>query len=278
MSDRLVRPPAMAPALARACRFVEANGTPLARARLSFLLAAAPPGAVEASLAPWRCPDGGYHPLEGPACEGGAATLGGTLGALEVFDEAGVRSGPQIEAAVAWLARAQAADGAWRVAPAEACAPADADPVYLTGMLAGHLAKLRCGSPRTLARAEEFLAARFTPALVETGDWRALAAYAHVCTNGAFALADEALQWCGRALEKGFRSGRLDASDVARTLLLCDVSSLPGGRVDAGEVALALLGAQDGDGGFGGGRQETHDRVERTLLVVRALARFGAPR
>ena len=180
-----------------------------------------------------------------------------------------------MEGVVGWLTHAQASDGAWHAGPDEGLAPEDADPVFLTGMLAGHLRKLSCGSPRTLERAEEFLATRFSPDRVEDGDWRGLTTYAHVCSNGAVDLADEALQWCGRALEKGFRSGRLDAIHAARTLLLCDVQSLPGGRLDAMEVVLALLPLQASDGGFGPTVASTRERVEATVLAAHALVRFS---
>ncbi len=280
MSGTLPSSPAIEQALARACAFVEARGGVLARERLDALMGAARPGRIEAALAAWRQSDGGFARLsEPPPLLSGRGTLGGALGALGVLEEAGLRRGPLVEGVVAWLAPAQGDDGAWRAGPEEKLLPEDSNALFLTGMLAGHLSKLPCGSPRTLERAEAYLAACFSPEQVEDGDWRTLTAYTHVCANGASELADEALQWCGRALEKGWRGGRLDALAAARLLLLGDVRALPGGRVEAGEVGLALLQQQNADGSFGRAGAPA-ERVEETLLGVRALTRFtrtGAP-
>ena len=57
-------------------------------------------------------------------------------------------------------------------------------------------------------------------------------------------VADEALQWCGRELERGFRIGAFDAVRVARVFVLCDAPALPGARLAAAEVREALLRAQ----------------------------------
>ncbi len=265
-------------ALARGAEFVSRHGDGLARTRLGILLHAAPPSTIETALAPWQCSDGGFAPLASLPGASARATLMGTLSALDLYDEAGLRSGAGLSAAVAWLARVQTPDGAWHPTAEEHLEAGDEDPVFLTGMLAGHLSKLRCGSPRTLAQAEAFLAARWSPERVEGGGWRGLGAYAHACTNGCAELADEALQWCGRALEKGYRSGALDAVDVARVLLLCDAHSLPGGRVDSGEVVLALLAAQQPDGALGAPGLPAAPRVEATLVGARTWVRFAPVR
>lgn len=246
----------------------------LARERLDVVLRRVrDTGRVEAVLGAWRCADGGFARLALPPPTWlDHGTVAGALDALGVLDEAGIRRGALGEGLAAWLGPAQAADGAWRVPLREGLATHDADPVYLTGMLAGHLSKLLCGSPRTIERAEAFLTSCFTPDLVETGDWRALTAYTHLCANGATDLADEALPWCGRALEKGLRSGRLRPLDVARALLLGDVWTLPGASVDLARVASQLLATQAADGSFGTGDSD-HDRVEATLLGIRTLLR-----
>jgi hypothetical protein len=267
---------ALARALARAAEFVALHGDDLARVRLGVLLGAEPPSAIERVLAPWQTREGGFVPLSvGHPGESARATVGALLTALDLLDEAGLRSGPLLEAAVAWLARVQAPDGAWHPTLEELVDVPDADAVFFTGMLTGHLSKLVSGSPRTLARAEEFLAMHWSPERVEDGGWRGLAAYAHACTNGCPELSDEALQWCGRALEKGHRSGGLDLLEVARVLLVCDVHSLPGGRIDVGEVVVALLAAQCPDGGFGELDLPTAARVEATLVAVRTWVRFA---
>lgn len=267
-------PPEIERALAKARHFVESRGSVLARERLDALLGAGrPAGRVEAALAAWRCGDGGFARLSlPPPLFPARGCIAGALEALGVLDEAKIRRGPLAEGIAAWVAPAQADDGAWRAAPTEGLSPGDSDPIFLTGMIAGHLSKLVCGSPRTLERAEAFLASRFTPDLLETGDWRPLTAYAHLCANGASELADEALPWCGRALEKGLRSGRIGSLDAARALVLGDVRTLPGATVDTDGVGRALVAAQGPDGSFAAGGS-THDRVEATLLGVRALVR-----
>lgn len=269
---------AFARALARGAEFVSRHGDGLAQTRLAVLLGTEPPRAIETALAPWQCSDGGFAPLSRSPGEGVSSTVEGTLSALDLFDEAGLRSGTTLSAAVAWLARVQTPDGAWRPTLEERLDDHGGDAVFLTGMLAGHLSKLRCGSPRTLARAEAFLAAQWSPLRVEGGGFHGLCAYAHACTNGCAELADEALQWCGRALEKGYRSGGHDVLEVARVLLLCDARSLPGGRVDAGEVVLLLRAAQQPDGAFGEPVLPTAARVEQTLVAARMWIRFASVR
>jgi hypothetical protein len=262
-------------ALARGAEFVSRHGDGLARTRLGILLHAASPSSIETALAPWQCRDGGFAPLASLPGASARATVMGTLSALDLYDEAGLRSGAALSAAVAWLGRMQTPDGAWHPTAGERLAGGDEDPVFLTGLLAGHLSKLRWGSARTLAQAEAFLAARWSPERVEGGGWRGLSAYAHACSNGCAELADEALQWCGRALEKGYRSGGLGVLEVARVLLLCDAHSLPGGHVDAGEVVLALLAAQQPDGALGEPGLPTASRVEATLVGARTWVRFA---
>ncbi len=233
---------------------------------------------VEAVLLAWRCRDGGFARLRLPSpLAPRTGSVAGALDALGVLDELSVRRGPLAEGVAAWLAPAQGADGAWRVPPEERLAQEDSDPVFVTAMLAGHLSKLGCGSPRVLEHAESFVAAQFTPERVEVGeggDSRGLAAFAHVLANGVMELADEALPWCGRAFEKGLRDRRLSALGAARVLLLSDVRKLPGARIDAEQVAAGVLAEQGADGSFGA-EESPRDRVESTLLGVRALVRLG---
>ena len=63
-------------------------------------------------------------------------------------------------------------------------------------------------------------------------------------------LADGALQWVGRELERGFRDGVHDAVHTVRVLLHCDASAVPGAGLAPGELLDRLLGEQGGDGGF----------------------------
>jgi hypothetical protein len=84
-------------------------------------------------------------------------------------------------------------------------------------------------------------------------------------------VADEALQWCGRELERGFLNGAFGAVAVARVFGRCDALALPGARLRADEVARALLAAQREDGGFPG--EGPPERVAcEAALALRHLA------
>ena len=85
-------------------------------------------------------------------------------------------------------------------------------------------------------------------------------------------MADEALQWCGRELERGFRTGSIDAVRTARVFALCDAAALPGARLRADEVAAALLREQDSDGAFGAEPARLRATCE-AALGLRQLAR-----
>ena len=117
---------------------------------------------------------------------------------------------------------------------------------------------------------------------VQTIDgYSALLAYAHFFTNVAHDLSDEALQWCGRALEKGFRSRQLDAVATVRVLLTCDAQALPGATFDVTELLERLLEEQAGDGGFaelsaGGPATRTTQTFDAMLGIVRLCAALDA--
>ena len=84
---------------------------------------------------------------------------------------------------------------------------------------------------------------------------------------------DETLQWCGRELERGFRARVFSAVDALGVLVDCDAHSLPGARFEPGELLVALLTEQAGDGSFGAAA-EPGARVEPTLRGLHALVRF----
>jgi hypothetical protein len=128
-----------------------------------------------------------------------------------------------------------------------------------------------------LRAASAFLAARWGPERVQSGDPIAIGAWAQWFANTDDELADAGLQWCGRELERGFRTGAIDALATARVFALCDAQALPGARLGAEEVVLSLTAAQAADGGFGAGWDPTPVRVEATLDALAALARL-APR
>ncbi len=249
---------AAAAALERGRAFVAARGGALERAR------------AEALRAPERVP-ALVALLEG-RLPGEAETLpGAALEVLAALDDARALEVPLAERVCRALAAAQEEDGSWALAPGDP----PAERLVATGMLAGHLARSRFGRPEGLERAADFLGAHFSPERVKGGEaWGALAAYAHCFANVSHEASDGILQWCGRELERGYRSRLFDAVRAARVLALCDAGAIPGARLDAGGLALAVVAEQQADGGW----LEASDpgpaaRVAHTLLALSVLAR-----
>lgn len=242
-----------ATALERGLRFVEAHGDEWARLRAHVVLEARPADALVAWLAERQHPEGHWPRtgvdlvealgFESPALWG--APLAGTLEALVALGAARRLYVPSVRAAEAWLRAGQNADGSW--------GPLGSPPVdrlYLTGSLAGLLGRTDFVRPTLLDGAGDFLARLWSPEAVEEGRWSALAAFAHFFTNVHHDLSDEALQWCGRELERGFRTRRFDGLLTARVLLDCDAAALPAFGVGPAELAAALVAEQAADGGW----------------------------
>jgi hypothetical protein len=151
-------------------------------------------------------------------------------------------------------------------------------------MVAGMLGRTPVSRPETLERAGAFLETRFTPDAVEHDGYPALMAYSLFFTNVGHELADEALQWCGRALEKGFRGRRHDAVATRRVLLACDAQAMPGATFDVVELLERVLEEQARDGGFaelalGGPAARTTQTFDAMFAIVRlcaALAEAGS--
>jgi len=256
---------------------VDRHGAALDRLRLEALAGAAAEPA-RAALEERQRPDGSFPTLPGRAA-GDPATA--TADALEALGQLGVRRARSVEAAVGWLAAAQAQDGAWSAEPGGegegegAGARAPAERIALTGRVGGLLARSVYVRPAILAAAGDWLGRHFDPALVEGPDPASVARLTGVAAffaNTPHAAADEVLQWCGRALEKGFRAGSLGGLGAARVLDACDAVALPGSRLAPGEVVLALLAEQEADGGWPG--SDPAARVAATLDALRALARL----
>lgn len=263
---------------ARARDFVARHGGALARLRLEVTLAERPPGVWIAALAARQRDDGALAAGEGATQEGVASTMAivSELGTLRLLDEEVARR------AVGFLCAAQQPDGGWSPdAPARQGAAllrdADSLRVAFSARVAGALARARHAPPRVLDAAARFLARGFAPERLEGGDWDALAGFAQFYASCPDEMADAALQWCGRELERGFRSGRLGALDTARVLVLCDARALPGARLGATQIVTALLAEQREDGGWLDGGREPALRVAATLEAVVALLRLGAP-
>jgi len=241
-------------AVARARAFVLVQGDALQRARANALFAADERNTVCSLL-------------------GAIADAKSAATAIAVLDAIGVRRGAEVERAVAILSAAQRDDGSWSLGDG----PDEGARVVTTAQIAGHLAKTSCARPKVLRAAGAFLAAHWGPELVQGGDPQAIAGLAQWYANTNDELSDAALQWCGRELERGFRSGAIDALATARVFTLCDAQAVPGARLAADEVVLSLMAAQSSDGSFGPAPAPLPARVEATLDALAALQRL-APR
>jgi len=269
-----------ATALERAHRFVEEHGDDFARLRALVLLQARRPLEIERAVAAHQGPDGSFSPL-GLAAAGAigfdaaalSAPLLGTLEALAVLGDAGLLHAGCVTGAESHLRAEQREDGSWGAA---------SDPgerIFATGMLAGLLGRTRVVRPSVLEAAGAFLAERWSPEQVEGGGFAPLCAFAHFFTNVHHERADEVLQWCGRELERAYRTRRLDAVSTLRVLVYCEAAALPGARFDVAELLEQVLGEQAADGGFaelaGGVRAArvvpSHDAMLAILRLCRAL-------
>jgi hypothetical protein len=211
----------------------------------------------------------------------------GTLEAFSVLADVRALASGCAERAVEFLTRMQRSDGSYgysnpaaeRAATDEASwGEAVSDRLFLTGMFAGFAARTPYVRPEVLTSAATFLRRLFGPDRIEQGGWGTIAAFAHFYANGGDGeLADEALQWCGRELERGFRTHRFEATQTIRVLLYCDSRALPGATFDIVELLDRLLEEQAGDGGFAPlDPAGPPGRVAPTLdalIAIRALCR-----
>lgn len=177
----------------------------------------------------------------------------------------------------------QRTDGAW-CAPGDDAGPAlhasalppflrgERDPVFLTAMLAGCLALTGNASAAAVAAAGAWLGERWSPDLVQGGSWPGIASLFHFFASGDHELGDEVLQWCGRELERGFRTRALGAVETGEVFLLCAATALPGARLGAGEVARALLEEQGDDGGWRPHEAKSPAGASDPAETVRAIA------
>jgi hypothetical protein len=257
-----------ATALEAALGFVEDYGDELALARAHAALEAIPPQRCADAVARLQSDDGSFDPFGGVFSGALAAELRdarlpppilGSLEALSVLADLRALGSDCAERTLAFLTREQQSDGSWgRADPiAAAAGPEGAEEravserLFATGMLAGFAARTPFARPELLDWAGRFLAGLWAPERVEGGRWSAIAAFAHFYANGGDPdNADGALQWCGRELERGFRTGRFDAGTTLRVLLYCDARALPGSTFDGVELLTGVLGEQAADGGF----------------------------
>ena len=226
----------------RALAFVGAHGDEAAVLRAEAL---AGRGAVDRALAALGAP----------------SSVPEALALLGAADDLGGLRSPLAERGVAWAEAAQAEDGSW-------------GDLFATGMLGGYLGKTLSVRPRTLEAAGAWLGRAWAPERVKGGDWEAIAAFAHFFANVPHELSDAALQWCGRELERGYRSGAFDALGAARVLCWCDADAMPGARLGVAELRDAVLALQQPDGGWPAAGGSPGARVARTLDALVALGRW----
>jgi hypothetical protein len=237
---------------------------------LAFVLT----GGDAAQAARGRALAGALEPSEALALlpePGPAAAPADWLPSLALLTELGALRDPRVERACAALARVQSPDGGF------ANEGDEEQRLQLSGSLGGYLARAPAAHPDVLAAVGDFLVARWSPERVQGFQLENLAAFAHYFANAVHEAGDEILQWCGRELERGFRSGAFDAPRTAHVLVRCDAHGLPGALLSRAELAAALDTAQAPDGGFGLPGEPLPDRVERTLQALAAWRHLGRP-
>ena len=264
--------------LERAHGFVLAHATPLARCRGECLLEVAPLEDGARAVEALQREDGSFGVLvphraehfdaEFKRWQPGESVLG-SLDALGMLSGLRQLARARVERTVAFLEGQQREDGSFGQAREAELRLAG------TGLLGGLLARTRYVRPAALAGVARFLGEHWDPSRVEGGHYASLAGYASFFTNVRDDQSDAVLQWCGRELERGFRTRRLEACALLSILLRCDVAMLPGATLAPDELLAALLGEQAGDGGFAalepGGPAA---RVEPTLDALEVIVRL----
>ncbi len=243
-----------ASALETGLAFIERHGDPFAILRVHALLGVRPVGDCVAAIATRMDGDGTVQPL-GLAAQGAPgladfaddpdAPILGALEALIVLADLAALHAPFVEDIARRLAALQHEDGSW----GDGARPA-ATRIFATGLLAGHLARTRVARPEMLDRAGRFLASLWSPDRVSGRAWPELAAFGAWYSSTGDDLADEALQWIGRELQRGNEQGIHDAVHTVRVLLHCDASAVPGSALVPAALLEALLAEQGADGGF----------------------------
>jgi hypothetical protein len=240
----------------RAAAFVESAGDEIAIGRARALIGTQPASVV-------------VELLRGPAFE---ASVGRLLRTLEVLDDLHCTNAAPVEHACESLTASQHSDGSW---PDRESAAED-ERIVATGMIAGYLAKTPFVRQSTLASAADYLAARWSPDRVKGSAWGANAAYFHCFALVRHEQADAILQWCGRELERGFRTGVYDAVRTARVFALCKAHALPGSGLAAAELLAGILDEQMDDGGYAAPADSSRGaRVSHTLDALAVLGHFA---
>ena len=253
---------------ARAGGFLALSGGALDRIHLETLLAERDGHGLLAAFAERQAPDGRIAEWQAGAERSPVET---TLGALAVLDGVGLLDHPVPEAALGFLLSLQSPDGGFGDESHE-----EESRILLTGAVVGLAAKSPFGPTRVLRRAEAYLLERWSVERVQGPCYAPILAYTHALasfTSDAADTGDEALQWCGRELERGFRMGAFGPLEVVRVFCRARARALPGARLDPPELVTALVTAQEDDGGWTGDAGVS--RVTATLEAVEALRRLA---
>jgi len=257
-------------ALERAYAYVDTAGSDLDRLRFAVLLEkAAPEDLLEAF--------GNMQSEEGFFATGSeTATLESSLEVLAALDDCGLLGDARLKPWVQAVSKGQASDGMWLGETRTQKATAD-ERLALCGMLAAFLVK--SGSARIVIvdAALEAMAEAWSTERVGADFCPLLASYFHLLTLASHEIGDEALQWCGRELEKGLRGGAVSGLEVARILLFCDAYALPGVSMDGGRLIPEILREQQADGSFPTRENALglQTPLQATLTAVLALSRFS---
>jgi len=245
------------PARDRALAWLLERGSELEQTRARALVGELPPAHVTQALA-----------AAGALAEEDVASLLPTLAILDQVDQL---DAPELEPLVVTLARAVSEEGTW----GDPAAPL-AERITLSANVAGFLTKTLRLRPRVREAVEGFLCRTWNPDRVKTGEWAPIAAYTHFFSVNESELSDPILQWCGRELERGFRTRRFDAGATARVFLECHAVALPGASLSAAELCEALVNEQTEDGGFAlSARALAGQPGEAALDGLAALVRLG---
>ena len=274
--DRVALKERGAAALERALEFARENGDSLSELQAYVALRAEPAVRLADAVGALQDADGSFPPFA--PCSSGwlgrewrlrglPERLRGTVEALSLLGDARQEEAAGVEPAVRFLEAAQRDDGSFAPADCE-----ESSRIFATGVVAGSLGRCRFARPEGLASAGDWLGACFTPERVEAGHAAERAAFAMFYANVPDERGDEVLQWCGRELERGFRTHATEALSVVQVLLACQVGSLPGGSFAPEELLERLLGEQAADGGFDALAPEgCESRVRPTVDAMRAI-------
>jgi hypothetical protein len=248
----------------RAEGFVLAEAGPLERVYWETLLRRQDARALLAELGAQQQEDGAIRPWRD------SGPYGATLRVLTWLDALGLLDHPVPEAAVGFLLGRQEADGGWSEPGAS-----DARRIALSGEITGLLAKTPYARASALRRAEGFLAEHWAVELVQGPSYEPILSYVHALVHLDSEIADESLQWCGRELERGYRTQVFPPVAVARVFLRARARALPGITLETDELVATLLAAQGPDGGWSAEPEAL--RLDATLDAVEALLRLGGP-